>query len=1127
MKKILLISFIFLSILGYGQENLNNGIKHDGTGKINLNVNDCICPGSIVSSLIDNYDFEQKKSCPNGFAQFNTVTGWFSPSTSTPDYINSCGFIPVSATDAEIYPFPAKNGNAVAGILVSQDYKEFIATCTNSTLTAGIKYQINFDIASSTSGRDAFSELVLGQVCNFGRLNGGKLDITVYGKSNCDTKVPPASNKFPEGWLPMGKVTYLPSKKWNQLSIEFTPSMDINAIMLGPSKELSDSYVNEYDYHLCFPYFYLDNIILNKASTLGLTITSTGSFCENNLALNANTDSSLGNDYTYQWYKDGVAIPGAINKTLSINYTTTNQGNYQVKITNLSSCKVSPFYNVTAIIDVPEYSIVQSPCFPGTTTLTITTPADEYSFDGGVVYSTNSSLSNLTAYNNPIYISIKKNGCYSSLRNVILTYPPFETISTTPKVTVVQPTCGESNGSLTVTTPALEYSFDDGATWTTNPVLSNLPPNPHYDYKIKIKTLLGCITSAYYAVMYPYLMPMPTLIATTNASCGSGGTISITPEPALQYSIDGGVNWSTNPIFTNLNADSYYVMTKNALGCVSQIKIAYIGVDHTQKPQVTFTQPTCGTLGSITVKTIASQYSFDGGTSWTSNNVANNLLPGFYRVVVKDNKNCISQEELISIQNYLLDITLNYTFENATCSNNGSIKIITAAEEFSIDNGQTWCSNPLFLNLCPGDYFIKVRNGANCESTAKYIRINDFTSTVPTYKVINASCNSYGSITITTPANFYSFDNGQTWSQNNSILNLTGNLSFNVMVKNSSSCISQSTNVQFNSTYLTSPSVTNYQVSICDELNNETENVNLSSYIAFLSSNYSNYTFHYFSSRVDAESLNITNEIKNFTNYEVSKNKNVVFVTVTSPENCSSIAEITFSLLESPMLNSIPDSVILCENSTVLVNGGNSFDSYLWSNGATSNSILINQPGNYSLTATSKYGNEVCKSTKNFTVVLSNRATITKISTQDFTENNNVIEIKVSGLGNYEYSLDGVSYQNDAAFTGLTSGIYTIYVRDKNNCGVTTDDLFLLMYPKFFTPNGDGFNDTWNIEFSSFEPELEISIFDRYGKLIKKIDHSNSWDGRFGNQELPADDYWFIVKRKNGKEFKSHFSLKR
>ncbi|MRX68204.1 gliding motility-associated C-terminal domain-containing protein [Flavobacterium resistens] len=84
-----------------------------------------------------------------------------------------------------------------------------------------------------------------------------------------------------------------------------------------------------------------------------------------------------------------------------------------------------------------------------------------------------------------------------------------------------------------------------------------------------------------------------------------------------------------------------------------------------------------------------------------------------------------------------------------------------------------------------------------------------------------------------------------------------------------------------------------------------------------------------------------------------------------------------------------------------------------------------------------------------------------------------------------------------------------------------------LPFPKFFTPNGDGYNDYWTIDFEYLAPNTGIKIFNRYGKFIKELNNNGFWDGNYLGQQQPASDYWFIVTRLNGKEFKGHFSLKR
>jgi gliding motility-associated-like protein len=242
--------------------------------------------------------------------------------------------------------------------------------------------------------------------------------------------------------------------------------------------------------------------------------------------------------------------------------------------------------------------------------------------------------------------------------------------------------------------------------------------------------------------------------------------------------------------------------------------------------------------------------------------------------------------------------------------------------------------------------------------------------------------------------------------------------------------------------------------------------------------------------------------------------------------NCFDTTNFRLYTKPKPELN-LKDVYSICEGTSIPVSAPLGYSSYLWSNGAITPDTMLSTDGTYSITVTKNYGDIICDVTKNIVLYNSNKATITSITTQDWTNNENTITISVTGDGDYEYSLDGVNYQTSNQFTGLTGGQYMVYVNDKKGCGEVTDEVFLLMHPNFFTPNGDGFNDYWKIEFSEIEPNLEIKIFDRYGKFLKQLANASSWDGTFNNQILPAEDYWFVIKRQNGKEYKGHFSLKR
>jgi gliding motility-associated-like protein len=82
---------------------------------------------------------------------------------------------------------------------------------------------------------------------------------------------------------------------------------------------------------------------------------------------------------------------------------------------------------------------------------------------------------------------------------------------------------------------------------------------------------------------------------------------------------------------------------------------------------------------------------------------------------------------------------------------------------------------------------------------------------------------------------------------------------------------------------------------------------------------------------------------------------------------------------------------------------------------------------------------------------------------------------------------------------------------------------------KYFTPNNDGINDTWLIPEMKEYPGSNVKIFDRYGKLLKQLNAGIiGWNGKFNTLDLPADDYWYVLKLEANKpEIKGHFTLKR
>ena len=136
----------------------------------------------------------------------------------------------------------------------------------------------------------------------------------------------------------------------------------------------------------------------------------------------------------------------------------------------------------------------------------------------------------------------------------------------------------------------------------------------------------------------------------------------------------------------------------------------------------------------------------------------------------------------------------------------------------------------------------------------------------------------------------------------------------------------------------------------------------------------------------------------------------------------------------------------------------------------------------------------------------------------------------------YTYALDDASanFQDELFFENIYPGLHVLYLKSKSNCGIATLKFPILGFPKYFTPNNDGINDTWNIVgFNNANYQLsEIIIFNRFGKIVAVINPNlEGWDGTYNGEELPGTDYWFsvIITDKNGATYKKqgNFTLVR
>lgn len=284
-------------------------------------------------------------------------------------------------------------------------------------------------------------------------------------------------------------------------------------------------------------------------------------------------------------------------------------------------------------------------------------------------------------------------------------------------------------------------------------------------------------------------------------------------------------------------------------------------------------------------------------------------------------------------------------------------------------------------------------------------------------------------------------------------------------------------------------------------------------------------TINYYAAANDA--VTETNQLPNIFRNTTAFNQTIYGRVVNGPD-CYDIIPVPLVINTFDPPNFENESVFVCKNSDVTLTVDSGFNSYSWNTapGNTTNSLTVTAPGDYAVTVTNANG---CKKTKTFKVILSEPATLTGSTVKDFSGNDNSVLLEYTGVGDYEFSLDGVTFQDDPLFTRVAAGTYNAIARDKNGCGLSNNiTIYVLDYPRFFTPNGDGYNDLWFINDIEHLPNFKIYVFDRYGKLLKEMNQNSiGWNGIFNGQQLPSDDYWFTLTFVNGKNVKGHFSLKR
>lgn len=289
----------------------------------------------------------------------------------------------------------------------------------------------------------------------------------------------------------------------------------------------------------------------------------------------------------------------------------------------------------------------------------------------------------------------------------------------------------------------------------------------------------------------------------------------------------------------------------------------------------------------------------------------------------------------------------------------------------------------------------------------------------------------------------------------------------------------------------------NATTDVCDSDISGSETVNLNDYKNLFTANAGvSLTFH--STLANAQAG--TNAIS--PNQTISATS-TFYIRFTSATECPSTGVLTINLKAPKKSTRLADKVV-CLNDTTTLDAGAGFTSYLWSTGATTQSIVVGA-GNYYV----DLGFNGCVYRQYVKVTTAQSPYISKIEVTGY----NATVTVTGGTPPYKYSLNGIDYQTSNIFTGLSRGMHTVYVLSADGCSPVIKEFLVLNLINAITPNGDGLNDVLDYSDLRIKQDVSIEVVDRYGAPVyRSSDKNYKWDGKLNGRPLSTGTYWYLLK---------------
>jgi gliding motility-associated-like protein len=500
------------------------------------------------------------------------------------------------------------------------------------------------------------------------------------------------------------------------------------------------------------------------------------------------------------------SIDGGTTFSAGFTFVSLAAGTYNIVVKDAAGCQITG----TATINQPTpvaaaYVMTPTTCngsCDGTLTVNAAggTPPYLYSSDGGTTYQISNVLTSLCSGSYSVFTKDDNNCLVGSFQNV--TQPTAVTFG----VTVTPATCGNNNGTITITgaaggTPGYSYSDDGGTTFQAGNSFAALAPG---NYNLVVKDANGC-TFPGTATIVNQASPFITSAFVTNVTCNGAcnGTLAAAAlggTGAINFDIGGAPQLSGN--FSGLCPGAFTLTITDANGCQDSQPFTV-----TQPAVLTLTPAGTNLLcnndhsGTVTITpaggTIPYTFSFDGGTTFSGLNTQTVLAAGTYNLEIKDANGCTVTGTQTLTEPTALAIT-SQPQTNPLCfgSCDGDVTVnvtggtVAGLYTYAWAGGIAGPAQNTAINLCSGTYSVDVSDDNGCTISATWTLVDPapflISSVAETDVLCFGDCN--GTLSITAPGGIqFSDNNGATFQAGNTFAALCPGV-YTVIVQNINGC---------------------------------------------------------------------------------------------------------------------------------------------------------------------------------------------------------------------------------------------------------------------------------------------------------------------------------------------------